>query len=137
MAPMSRNLGPLSAAVFLAFCLAAHGDDWPQWMGPQRDGVWREDGIVDKFPASGLKVLWRAPIHSGYAGPAVADGKVFVADFTLENGVIKNDPGGRAPVTGKERVLCLDAKTGETLWEQGYPCRYEISYPAGPRCTPT
>ncbi|HMP04225.1 MAG TPA: pyrrolo-quinoline quinone, partial [Gemmatales bacterium] len=48
--------------------------DWPQWMGPQRDGIWRETGLVASFPAEGPKVLWRQPVGIGYTGPAVADG---------------------------------------------------------------
>ena len=46
-------------------------DDWPQWMGPQRDGVWRETGILEKFPAAGPNVRWRVPVNAGYCGPAV------------------------------------------------------------------
>ena len=49
-------------------------------MGPNRDGVWTETGIVEKFPAGGPKKLWRAPVGGGYAGPAVAGGKVYVTD---------------------------------------------------------
>ena len=51
----------------------ASADDWPQWMGPNRDNIWRESGIIEKFPEGGPKVLWRTPIAGGYAGPAVAD----------------------------------------------------------------
>src|SRR5215471_1170750 len=58
----------------------ARADDWPQWLGPQRDGVWREKGIVDKFPAGGPKARWRTPIGAGYAGPAVVNGRVYVTD---------------------------------------------------------
>ena len=49
-------------------------------MGPNRDGVWAETGIVEKFPAGGPKKLWSVPVGGGYAGPAVAGGKVYVAD---------------------------------------------------------
>ena len=52
-----------------------YADDWPQWLGPQRDAVWRVTGIVEKFPESGLKVRWRVPVGGGYAGPAVARGQ--------------------------------------------------------------
>ena len=52
-------------------------------MGPNRDGVYQESGIIDSIPDSGLKVKWRMPIHGGYAGPAVADGKVFVFDYKI------------------------------------------------------
>ena len=45
-------------------------EDWPQWRGPERDGVWSESGILSSFPEGGLEVVWRAPVASGYAGPA-------------------------------------------------------------------
>ncbi|MCI0682526.1 MAG: PQQ-like beta-propeller repeat protein [Gemmataceae bacterium] len=117
-----------------AACLAA---DWPQWMGPHRDDVWSETGIIDTFPASGLKMLWRKPVSGGFAGPAVAGGKVYVADYMKSAGDAKPAPTKRNNLQGKERVLCLDAKTGNELWKHEYDCSYEISYPAGPRCTPT
>ena len=128
-------------AVVLPFLLLASpifADDWSQWLGDQRDGVWREEGILEKFPKGGPKVLWRKPIGGGYTGPAVVGNKLYVMDRQLEEGV-KNpaDPFARPPLKGFERVLCLDAKSGETLWAHKYPCEYRISYPAGPRCTPT
>ena len=43
--------------------------------------VWTEDGIIDRFPADGLKVTWRMPIKGGFSGPAVVDGRVFITDF--------------------------------------------------------
>src|SRR5215213_2451935 len=55
-------------------------DDWPNWLGLKRDNVWRETGILDKFPPGGPKVLWRAKVAGGYSGPAVAGGKVYVGD---------------------------------------------------------
>jgi hypothetical protein len=127
-------------AAVLLFALAGHAaaDDWPQWLGPQRDGVWREDGILDRFPAGGPKVRWRVLLHGGYAGPAVVGDRVFVMDRVLAPGVKDSDnPFARADSPGKERVLCLDAASGKVLWTYEYECKYEISYPCGPRCTPT
>jgi len=115
---------------------AARGDDWPQWLGPQRDGVWRETGILEKFPTNGPTVLWRAPLDGGYSGPAVAAGRVYVTDY-VSTGDKTPDPGTRNELVGKERVHCLDAKTGQMIWRHEYDCPYKISYPAGPRCTPT
>lgn len=112
-------------------------DDWPQWMGPNRDGIWHEYGIVDRFPADGLKVRWRVPVQGGYAGPAVAGGRVYVTDYARASGDTSNSPSRRNRLTGKERVQCLDAETGNTLWKHEYDCPYEVSYPAGPRATPT
>jgi outer membrane protein assembly factor BamB len=112
-------------------------DDWPQWLGPKRDGVWREKGILDRFPESGPRVSWRAPVGAGYSGPAVADGRVYITDRVLPEG-IKNpaDPFAKSSVTGQERVLCLEESSGKELWMHSYPCEYRISYPAGPRTTP-
>lgn len=116
--------------------LPLSADDWPGWMGPQRDNVWRETGLLKKFPEGGPKIRWRTPIAGGYAGPAVADGKVFVTDYVTADDV-KVDNFRRETFTGQERVLCLDEATGKILWTHEYPVTYSISYPAGPRCTPT
>jgi outer membrane protein assembly factor BamB len=111
--------------------------DWPQWLGPQRDGIWRETGIVEKFPADGLHFRWRTPIGSGYAGPAVAGGRVFVHDRQLvRDAANPTNPFDRGRIPGRERVLCLDEKDGRVLWTQEYDCPYTVSYAAGPRATP-
>jgi outer membrane protein assembly factor BamB len=127
-------LGVLGLLTLASLAVAA---DWPQWMGPNRDDVWSEDGILEKFPDGGPKVLWRAPVHGGYSGPAVAGGKVYVADYLRAEGDAKPNPTKRNSLKGKERLLCLDARTGKELWKHEYDCPYTISYPAGPRCTPT
>jgi len=63
----------LSAAfIVLARTTGAAANDWPQWLGAERDGIWRETGIADKFPKEGPRIVWRVPIGSGYSGPAVA-----------------------------------------------------------------
>ena len=139
MCPRCITFGKLLRIMFLVLALvpAAAADDWPQWMGPGRDSVWRESGIVERLPAEGPKVLWRAPVGGGYAGPAVADGKVYVLDYVKSAGEDKENPLKRAELQGKERVLCLDATSGKLVWKHEYDCPYKISYPAGPRCTPT
>lgn len=113
----------------------ARADDWPQWMGPQRDNIWRESGLIEKFPEGGPKIVWRTPVNKGYAGPAVSAGKVFCTDYQS-----KEDLGEgnfkRKEANGIERVFALDEATGKVLWEHSYPVRYTVSYPNGPRCTP-
>jgi outer membrane protein assembly factor BamB len=133
---MNRKVLPLIITLALAPFASTRADDWPQWMGPGRDNVWRETGLVDSFPEDGPPILWRAKIAYGYAGPAVADGKVYVTDYVTE-GDVKVPNWGRKEFTGNERVLCLDEATGKELWKHEYPVNYTISYPAGPRCTPT
>lgn len=101
----------------------AVADDWPQWRGPQRDGVWRETGLVESFDGDEIPKAWRAPIGSGYCGPTVADGRVFVTDRVLEP-------------AQQERVHCFDARTGKSLWSHAYACPYEgVQYDAGPRAS--
>jgi len=119
----------LLLSVFLSSACAA---DWPQWMGPNRDGVWREDGLCESFPASGPKVLWEAKCGGGYAGPAVADGRMFVPDRQAQQKPPKSDA-----IPGTERLLCLDAATGKLLWEYSRDCPVTVDYSAGPRSTPT
>lgn len=133
-------LRQLTSCCFLIFVLSAavlRADDWPQWMGPERDGVWHETGIIKTIPASGLKVKWRKPSAGGYSGPAVAGGKVYHTDYVRESGEVANSPGGRNVLNGKERVRCFDAQTGDEIWTYAYDCRYELSYACGPRATPT
>ncbi|HEY2785972.1 MAG TPA: PQQ-binding-like beta-propeller repeat protein [Fimbriiglobus sp.] len=136
---MNLRIRTLAAALFLsAVGSAVMADDWPQWMGPNRDDVWHETGILDTFPANGPKELWRAAIGGGYAGPAVAGGKVYVTDRKLKEGVTPPaNAFARTATQGTEEVLCFDASTGKPLWKHEYDCPYTISYQAGPRCTPT
>ncbi|MBA4190132.1 MAG: pyrrolo-quinoline quinone [Planctomycetaceae bacterium] len=107
-------------------------------MGPNRDSVWPETGILKAFPKDGPKVLWRTPISPGYSGPAVVGGKVYITDRILGKGAMNPaDPFDiKTRVVSTERVLCLDAKSGQELWKHEYDCPYQISYPAGPRTTP-
>jgi outer membrane protein assembly factor BamB len=128
----------LMLAVFLAMSLltVSRADDWPQWQGPKRDSVWRESGIIDKFPADGPKVLWRTPIGPGYTGPAVVGDRVYVMDREGDPLARGAETSGKNGLKGKERVLCLDAKSGKEIWKHEYDCLYKIYYPSGPRATP-
>ena len=99
-------------------------DDWPQWRGPDRDGSWSEAGIVENLPEQ-PNVKWRVPIGSGYTGPTIADGRVYVMDRMTDPEQV-------------ERVLCFDANTGKEIWKHQYPCKYvSIGYTAGPRSSVT
>ena len=112
----------------LAFIgIECRADDWPEWRGKGRKGVWSEGGIVERFSAGQLKAKWSTPIRAGYSGPSVARGRVFVTDF-------RSGPG----TVGVERALALDEQTGEALWTSEWPADYAaIDYPLGPRATPT
>lgn len=129
--------GVLFLSILIACYVPASADDWPQWLGPQRDAVWREAGLVQEFPSSGLKFRWRVPVGSGYSGPAVAHGKVYLMDRKVASGVANPaDPFSRSQIPGFERILCLNEADGKILWTYEYECPYTASYPAGPRVTP-
>ena len=100
------------------------GMDWPQWRGARRDGIWREPGVLEKFPGETIPLRWSVPIGAGYSGPTVAAGRVYVMDYVKDK--------------SSERVLCLDWKTGARLWDIAYECSYEdFTYEAGPRASVT
>ena len=127
----------LSLLAVLVLTTGLRADDWPQWMGPKRDNIWREEGILEKFPAGGPKKLWTAPLAGGYAGPAVVGDRLYVTDYVKKTGETDEGNFDRKETTGTERVWCLDATTGKQVWKHEYPVKYAISYPAGPRATPT
>ncbi len=104
--------------------LTGVADDWPQWRGPGRDGVWRETGLIEEFESDEIDLQWRQPIGPGYSGPTVAAGRVFVTDRQTKPEQV-------------ERVHCFDAAQGTSLWTFSYPCEYTISYEAGPRANVT
>lgn len=109
--------------VVVIFCCAstAVAGDWPQWLGPKRDGattetvaVWKEDP----------KIAWRHPVGPGYSAPVIAEGRVFVH--------------ARVPDKEEEEVICFDAKTGEVKWRDVYSRpTYYSGLNTGPQATPT
>ena len=92
--------------ILLAVAFTASAADWPQWLGPKRDGGTAESIEVWKETP---KVLWRAKVGVGFSTPVVVDGRVFV----------------HARVNGKEReeLIAFDAKTGKLLWREPYHTR--------------
>ncbi len=135
---MRRALLLLQLPFALATATPAAAADWPQWQGPDRDGVWRETGILEKFPAGGPPRRWRTPIAAGYSSPAVAAGRIYLLDRPTSQ--VRGNPGNalsRTAEAGRERVLCLDEADGRVLWQFEYACDYRISYASGPRASPT
>ena len=133
------------------FSILAQSDDWPQWRGIERSGNWLEKGIVDKFPVGGPKLRWSSSIGSGYSGPSVSGGKVFVMDRLVKStgsGEPKYLHEGKPPrnvnfirklLPGAERVVCLNEKDGKLLWSYEWDCSYTTvaAYAIGPRVTPS
>ena len=111
----------LFTGVFLVNTSAAQ--EWPDWRGNNREGVWRETGIVTKFQSNKIPLRWSIPVGPGYSGPTVAGGRVYLTDR-----IEKPEES--------ERVLCVDANNGKVIWTYSYSCRYDnVGYPDGPRAS--
>ena len=132
-------ISSLILLVVPATTFAQDSQDWPCWMGQNRDGVWNEQGIIEEFPEDGAKIDWRSELGGGYAGPAVANGFVYIMDRTDDSrgGTVENGIRDAGAISGGERIQCLDIATGEPVWQHQYDCPYTVAYPTGPRCTPT
>ncbi len=118
----------LGLVVILSTSLS-HAEDWPQWRGPNRDGKIDAD-LVETLPPGALARVWKVAIGSGYSGPTIADGRVFVTDRGMNE--VDYEEGREV-----ERVLCFDAKTGDQVWSHTYSAPYTIGYQAGPRASVT
>ena len=109
--------------------------DWPQWNGPSRDGKVSVDGEI-AFADTPTPV-WNAKVGLGYSGPVVVGDRVVLTDYLLESGSVTNNAGKRDELVGKERITCFDRTSGEQVWQHAYDRPYKVSYPSGPRATPT
>ena len=123
--------------LFTLLATFAEGADWPRWLGPHGDSSWRETGLIQTFPKEGPKVLWRVPAGHGYAGPAVAGDRVILADYVIREGTVDANPGARTTIQGDLRIRSLDAATGKEQWSHSRDQPLALSFPNGPRCTPT
>jgi len=112
-----------SLCLLLILPIVAHADDWPQFLGPQRDGVSKETGILKNWPKDGPPVAFQKPVGEGFSGPVVAGGKLIVFHR----------------VGAEEIVACWDAQSGKALWSFAYPTQYQdgLGKGDGPRSTPT
>lgn len=116
---------PIGAAVVLLTWLAsaALAADWPQFLGPNRDGTCSTSDLADTWPAGGPPVVWKKDVGQGFSGPVVSQGKLILFHR----------------VGDKEIIECLDAKTGNRHWVSDYPTAYQddFGFDEGPRATPT
>jgi len=114
-------------SLILIVGLAARGasssSDWPQFLGPTRNGVYTGADLAESWPSKGPPVIWQRAVGHGFSGPAVADGKLILFQRRSDN----------------EEIQCLDARTGSPIWNFDYPTRYqdEFGFDDGPRATPT
>jgi len=94
--------------------------DWPQYLGPDRNGTSPEKGLMRSWPASGPKVLWTVALGIGFGGPVVKDGKVYLLD--------RDDNVG-------DNLRCFDLSNGKELWNFAYDAPGKVSFP-GSRSLP-
>ncbi|HEY6361696.1 MAG TPA: PQQ-binding-like beta-propeller repeat protein [Vicinamibacterales bacterium] len=106
----------------LATGTLADAQDWPQFLGPARDGVYKGPPLSETWPAAGPRVAWRKPVGQGFAGPVVAQGRVILFHR----------------VGNEEIVEALDARTGTQQWRYAYATAYrdDFGFDEGPRAMP-
>jgi len=97
-------------------------DDWPQFLGPRRDGVSLEKGLLDTFPKSGPKIVWQRDVGEGFSGIVVKGDRAIVFHRVENNDVVE----------------CVNASTGKEIWKFTYPTDYQdaLGKGDGPRSTP-
>ena len=103
-AGMAADTLPVSAAT-----RTTNWSDWPQFLGPDRNGTVPEKGLLRQWPADGPKLLWRVPVAKGLGQPSVSQGEIFLL-------------GGSGSSSNKF-VVCLEAFTGAKRWEFAYQTR--------------
>ena len=120
---LKRFFFDLSALGFISLGLGLQAADWPQFLGPNRDGVYPGEALTRAWPNDGPNVLWRKrDIGAGMSGVVAAKGRVILFH----------------EVNRYDTVECLDAETGKTLWTSNYASSFVPGYgsAAGPRATP-
>ena len=110
------------SGVLLCCAIAASAADWPEFLGPKRDGTSPETGLVERIPDGGLRIVWQKDVGTGYGAPSVRGG-VLVLHHRMGD---------------EEIVDTMDAATGAPLWRHKYPSFYQdpFGYNNGPRCSP-
>ncbi len=111
----------LLATVFGLSAPGVYAADWPQFQGPNRNGISPEGDVARIWPESGPELLWNRPLGAGFGGPAIRDGEVFVLDRELDL---------------RDILRCLDLETGEEKWQSKQDAPGSASY-GGSRTTPT
>ena len=112
----------LPIVIALAFGAPLIASDWPQYLGPTRNGVYAGPALADRWPAAGPRVVWRRDIGAGLSGPVVAAGRLILFHR----------------VGNREIVEALDAATGLTEWRYDYATSYrdDFGFDEGPRAVP-
>ena len=110
-----------TAILLLSIALSARAEDWPQFLGPARNGL-SASSLNLNWPKEGPKVLWQMKVGEGFSAPAIADGRLILFHR----------------VGDKERLDGVEANTGKATWHYEYPTAYQDDFGRGngPRATP-
>jgi outer membrane protein assembly factor BamB len=113
----------LALLVFAVITNLGQAADWPQFLGPTRDGIYSGPTLAEIWPKEGPPVVWQRKVGQGFSGPTVSEGKLILFQR----------------VDDSEVVECLDAKSGKVFWKAEYPTAYQddFGFDPGPRATPT
>lgn len=103
-----------------SFHFFSNAQDWPQYLGPERNSISQQKNILRTWPETGPEVLWRTDVGIGYGGPVVKNGKIYILD--------RNDEEG-------DKMRCFDLNSGEELWKFEYEAPGEVMFP-GSRSVP-
>jgi outer membrane protein assembly factor BamB len=110
------------SVVGTGFYSTAEAADWPNWRGPNYNGISSETGWASTWPQEGPKVLWKRSIGTGFTSIAVSNGRAYVMGNIDDNDIL----------------YCLDAETGKEIWKKSYPCPlFKKNHEGGPCATPT
>ena len=102
----------------------ARPGDWPQWRGPNRDGLSLETGLLPSWPSDGPRVHWKKSIGRGFSSVAVSAGRL----FTMEQEKATDSSNSQPPY---EAVVCWETVTGKEIWRFRYPNRYDERFGSG------
>ena len=100
--------------------LAAAAGEWPQFLGPQRNGLSSDTGLLETWPEGGPKEIWRVPGGVGMSGLAISRGRVLT--------MVQRE--------GQQWLVALNALTGEPIWKAPIADAYRNPMGDGPRATP-
>jgi outer membrane protein assembly factor BamB len=120
---VARRTVAILAFLLLVKVSSVPAEDWPQFLGPARNGSYSASDVAESWPKEGPQTLWKKDVGQGFSSPVVQGGRLILFHR----------------IGNRERVDCLDVKTGRELWTFDYPTTYrdDFGFDEGPRATPT
>lgn len=117
---MKNKLTFFATLILMIFATSIYAQEWPQYLGPNRNSTSPQNGILKSWPESGPEILWSVNVGIGYGGPVIKNGKVYLLDRDNETG---------------DKMRCFDFNSGEELWKFEYDAAGKVMFP-GSRSVP-